>query len=254
MKCGIGTLGFVRSFFGQGVSFPLVYVSFLSSDQSVRKVENMTKRVKGFTANYNGEAIKPGEVMVPFEYTEGDAENIINGDCIKTFKQGGRAFKVVYKAVPSEWEKDAKSALNLIQNEELGHYAVPNSVSMDGARDEYELEFGTSPSVENIVEEQETLAESICFFREKMLLLIEKAPKIGYAVLLTFSGSKGADFSAKLHLGHDGANKVRQVADRILVEGLLNINLDEVGCKRNNYTDIYREEALTLLDEIISDM
>ena len=142
----------------------------------------MKKRVKGFKTNYNGEAIKPGEVMVPFEFTE-DAENITNPDCIKTVKLAGRAFKVVYKAVPSEWEKEANSAFNLIQNEELGHYAVPNSVSMDGARDEYGLEFGQAPSIEDIIEEQETLAESIRFFKEKMLLLIEKAPKIGLSLI-----------------------------------------------------------------------
>lgn len=213
------------------------------------------KRVKkGFTANYNGEAIKPGEVMIPFEYAEGDAENVTNAECIKTVKQGGRAFKVVYKAVPEEWAKDGKGALNLVQNEALGHYAVPNSISMDGARDEYELEFGSAPSVEDILEEQDTLAENIRFFREKMLLLIEKAPKIGYAVLLTFSGSMGADFSTKLRLGHDGANKVRQVADKILIAGLMNIDLDEVGCKKSSYTDIYREEALALLNEILAEM
>ncbi len=101
----------------------------------------MTKKVKkGFTANYNGEAIRPDEVMVPFEYTDGDAENCTNTNCIKTVKMGGRNFKVIYKAVPQEWEKDAKSAFNLIQNEMLGHYAVPNSVSMDAVRDEYEWE------------------------------------------------------------------------------------------------------------------
>ena len=48
----------------------------------------MKKRVKGFKTNYNGEAIKPGEVMVPFEFTE-DAENITNPDCIKTVKLAG---------------------------------------------------------------------------------------------------------------------------------------------------------------------
>lgn len=46
--------------------------------------ENMTKRVKGFAANYNGEVIRPDEVMVPFEFTEVGAENITNPDCIKT--------------------------------------------------------------------------------------------------------------------------------------------------------------------------
>lgn len=80
----------------------------------------MTKRVKGFTANYNGEAIKPNEVMVPFEYTDGDAANCTNTECIKTVKMGGRNFKVIYKAVPQEWEKVAKSAFNLVQNEALG--------------------------------------------------------------------------------------------------------------------------------------
>lgn len=215
----------------------------------------MTKRVKkGFTANYNGEAIKPGEVMVPFEYTVDDADNIMNPDCIKTVKQAGRKFKVVYKAVPSEWEKDAKAALNLIQNEELGHYAIPNSISMDGARDEYELEFGKAPSVEEIVEQQESLAENIRFFKEKMCLLIEKAPKIGYAVLLTFSGSKGADFAERLRLGHDSANKVRQVADKLLVDGLIHMDINAIACKKNNYTELYRAEALALLEEIIADM
>lgn len=66
---------------------------------------------KGFKVNYNGEEIKPGEVMIPFEYTEGDAENCINPECIKTVRQGGRCFKVIYKAVPEEWAKEGKSAM-----------------------------------------------------------------------------------------------------------------------------------------------
>lgn len=37
----------------------------------------MTKRVKRFTTNYNGETIKPNGVIVPFEYTDGDTENWI---------------------------------------------------------------------------------------------------------------------------------------------------------------------------------
>lgn len=76
--------------------------------------------------------------------------------------------------------------------------------------------------------------------------------KIGYAVLLMFNGSKGVEFSEKLRLKHDGANKVRRVAGRILVEGLMNTDLSSISCKRNNYTEVYREEALELLDDIIS--
>lgn len=212
----------------------------------------MSKEVKKFTVNYNGEEIKPDEVMVPFEYTELDAENCSNPDCIKTVRQGGRYFKVIYKAVPQEWAKDAASALNLVQNEELSHYAVPNSVSMDTVGDEYGLELGKSPSAAEVFEKQDSLDENIRIFHEKVMLLIDKAPKIGYAVLLMFNGSKGAEFSEKLRLKHDGANKVRRVAERILLDGLMNTDLSCISCKRNNYTDIYREEAIDLLDEIVS--
>lgn len=212
----------------------------------------MAKEVKKFTVNYNGEAIKPDEVMIPFEYTANDAENCINPECIKTVRQGGRCFKVIYKAVPKEWAKAGKSAFNLVQNEALGHYDIPNSVSMDAVADEYGLEFGKAPSAEEVYEQQESMDETVRIFREKMTLLIEKAPKIGYAVLLMFNGSKGAEFSEKLRLRHDGANKVRQAADRILIEGLLNSDLSSVRCKRSSYTEIYRKEALALLNDIIS--
>lgn len=213
----------------------------------------MTTRVKkGFTANYNGEAIRPGEVMIPFEYTELDAECCTNSECIKTVRAGGRSFKVIYKAVPEKWAKDGKGAFNLAQNEILGHYDVPNSISMDAVGDEYGLEFGKTPSAAELYEEQDEWDENIRIFREKVSLLIEKAPKIGYAVLLIFNGSKGTEFSDKLRLKHDGANKVRQTADKILIDGLMNIDFNTVSCKNNKYTDVYREEALVLLDEIIS--
>lgn len=213
----------------------------------------MTKKdKKGFTVNYNGEEIKPGEVMIPFEYTEGDAENCTNPECIKTVRQGGRCFKVIYKAVPEEWAKEGKAAFNLFQNEVLGHYDVPNSVSMDEVADDYGLELGKAPSAEEVFERKDSLEDNIRIFREKVTLLIEKAPKIGYAVLLMFNGSKGVEFSEKLRLKHDGANKVRRVADHILVEGLMNTDLSSISCKRNNYTEVYREEALALLDDVIS--
>ncbi len=212
----------------------------------------MTTRVKKFTKNYNGETIKPGEVMIPFEFTQLDAENCTNAECIKTVKVGGRSFKVIYKAVPEEWAKEGKRALNLIQNEALGHYNIPNSVSMDALKDEYDLELDFTNSAQEVYKERDSLGENIHIFRQKVTLLIEKAPKLGYAVLLISSGSKGADFSEKLRLKHDAANKARQTADKILKGGLMNMDIDSVVCKKNNYTDIYRQEAYVLLNEIIA--
>lgn len=211
----------------------------------------MTKRVKGFTANYNGEAIKPNEVMVPFEYTDGDAENCTNTECIKTVKMGGRNFKVIYKAVPQEWEKDAKSAFNLVQNEALGHYDVPNSVSMDGLMDEYELELGRTPSVEDTVIEEEYMKETLNTFVELMQMLIKKSAKIGYAVLLMHTGVKGEEFYGKMKLSRNPANLVQKQAETILRSGLAHFNVSDLKGYKNQHDAEYRAEAYKLLDEIV---
>lgn len=212
----------------------------------------MIKRVKkGFTANYNGEVIKPGEVMVPFEFTEDDAENIANPDCIKTVKQAGRTFKVVYKAVPSEWEKVAKSAFNLVQNEALGHYNIPNSVSMDAMMDEYELDIGSTPSAEDISMATEDLNETLKTFVELMHTLIEKSAKIGYAVLLMHIGVKGGEFYGKMKLSRNPANLVQQQAESILHGGLAHLDVNDIKCYKNQYDTEYRAEAYKLLEKIV---
>lgn len=211
----------------------------------------MTKRVKGFAANYNGEVIRPDEVMVPFEFTEVGAENITNPDCIKTVKQAGRTFKVVYKAVPSEWEKDAKSAFNLVQNEQLGHYDIPNSISMDGVKDEYELELGSTPSVEDTFMAEEDLNETLKTFVELVHTLIEKSAKIGYAVLLMHTGVKGEEFYGRMKLSRNPANLLQQQAQSILRGGLANINVSDLKGYKNQYEEEYRAEAYKLLDEIV---
>lgn len=211
----------------------------------------MTKRVKGFAANYNGEVIRPDEVMVPFEFTEEGAENTTNPDCIKTVKQAGRTFKVVYKAVPCEWEKVAKSAFNLVQNEALGHYDIPNSVSIDGVKDEYELELGSTPSVEDTVLAAEDLNETLKTFVELMQTLIDKSAKIGYAVLLMHTGVKGEEFYGRMKLSRNPANLLQQQAQSILRGGLANINVSDLKGYKNQYEEEYRAEAYKLLDEIV---
>lgn len=212
----------------------------------------MASRVKkGFTANYNGEDIRPDEVMIPFEYTAGDGENCTNPECIKTVKQAGRKFKVIYKAVPQEWEKVGKSAFNLVQNEALGHYDVPNSVSMDGLMDDYELELGRTPSAEDAVMAAEDVKETLNTFVELMQTLIEKSAKIGYAVLLMHTGVKGEEFYRKMKLSRNPANQVQQQAESILRSGLAHVNISDLKGYKNQHEDEYRAEAYKLLEEIM---
>lgn len=170
--------------------------------------------------------------MIAFEYTELDAENCTNVECIKILHKAGRSFKVIYKAVPEEWENVGKRGFNLVQNEILGHYDIPNSFSVDEDQDTYEKEAEVYLSTEDKIVEREEFDENVVLFRKKMQHFIEKAPKIAYGVLLVYSGSKGADFAAKLRLKHEGGNNVRKVAEEILYNGLMNLDVELVQCKK----------------------
>ena len=212
-------------------------------------MENADKR--GFEVNYNGEVIKPGEVMVPFEYTVGEAANCTNPECIKTLRQGGKNFKAIYKAVPEEWAKDAKAAFNLVENETLGYYAISNSVSMDSAKDEYNLDLVSVQSAEAAVMEEYDRDETLNTFIELMNTLIQKSAKIAYAVLLLHTGIKGEAFYDRMKLSRNPANLVRQQAKDILCKGLANLDVASLRGYKNQFEEEYRAEAYKLLDQII---
>ena len=214
----------------------------------------MTKQVKKFTKNYNGQEIKTGEVMVPFEFTELDAENCINPECIKTVSVGPHKAKVIYKAVGEKWEKKAKSALNLVTNEKAGKYDFPNSFSMDGARDDYELECATTPSIEEIMIQREEFNENVRWYVDEMQELIGHCPKMGYAVLLVQSQVKGEAFYDKMLLSRGAANRIRQQAEEILFEGLKHLDITAIKCYKSPHDDVYREEAMKLLAAIVSEL
>lgn len=207
--------------------------------------------MKTFTRNYNGEPIKANEVMVPFEYTELDAKTVTNPECISSITVGKKSFRVIYKAVDQAWEKDARAAFNLYQNEELGHYAVPNSVSRDALEDDYELELVSAPSAEDIIMAAESTKETVNTFVELVSRVIEKSPKIGYAVLLLHTGVKGAEFYEKMRLAKYPGNRVRQEAEEILKGGLANFDVDSYKGYKSQFNDIYKEEAYALLNVII---
>ena len=212
----------------------------------------MTNRVKSITRNYNNEPLKPGEVLVPTMYDAAFAKsNCTNPDCVKTITVAGRNFKVLYIAVPESVAKAARSSFNLALNEKLGHYAVPNSVSLDQLADDFDLNLAIVPSPEDVLIEQENKAETAAMFADLVHHLIDHSPKHGLAALLLLNDVKGAEFHEKMHLGHDAANTVRKQSADLLKAGLANINLDELHAKRSKHSDYYREEAYRLLDALL---
>lgn len=223
----------------------------MKSDKTSTISNKAAKKV--ITHNYNGEALKPGEVLVPIMYDAAFVkENCTNPECIKSIHKGGRCFKVMYMAVPEELAQLKLSSFNLELNELLGHYFVPNSVSMDQVSDEYDLDLGSVPSPEDEMMARETKQETGELFSDLIHHLIDRSPKHGLAALLLLNGSKGVKFQEEMHLGHDAANTVRKQAEGYLKAGLANINMDEIQFKKSKHTDYYRKEAYRLLDVLMA--
>lgn len=202
--------------------------------------------------NYDGKEIKANEVLVPTMYDEEFAKAYCtNPDCIRTITVAGRKFKVMYVAVSKECEKAAKSSFNLCVNEALGHYTVPNSVSMDNLQDDYDLNLATTPSPDEISAKKEHYQETLDKLVSLLKSLIEKSPKHGLAILLRMFEVKGKSFQEELHLGHDAANTVRKQVDEYLAQGLGNIDINSIKSRKSKNNDLYKVKAYRILDTLI---
>ena len=216
----------------------------------MKKADVTGKPEHKLTHNYDGRPLEPGEVLVPMVHDDLFIEhNVTNTENIKFVKINGVKKKVVYTAVPVEWAQDAKGQLNLEMNEELGHYSVPNSISMDAASDDYDWDLASTASVEDEVMRKEESRDNLEFLRQ----LVMKAPKLGYAVLLTLDGVKGEEFYERMHLSRTAASRIQQMAKDILKEGVANFDLDKFVLYRSKLDTTYVEEALALLDLLIEE-
>lgn len=204
------------------------------------------------TRNYNSEELKPNEVLVPTMYDEAFAKACCtNPECIKTIPVGGKNFKVMYIAVPEEIASAARNSFNLAVNEQLGHYAVKNSVSPDQMTDDYDFDLASVPSAEDEVLERFERDETADLIADTLHHLIERSPKHGLAALLLINNIKGNEFHEKMHLGHDAANTVRRQTKEMMKQGLANIDIDEIRAKHSKHTEYYIKEANRLLDALL---
>ena len=124
-------------------------------------------------------------------------------------------------------------------------------LSMDMLEDEYGMALASAPSAEDLLMEQEDTNETVATFVELVSSVIEKSPKIGYAVLLLHTGVKGEEFYGKMRLTHGPANRVRQEAESILKDGLANFDVNSITGYKNQFNDVYKEEAYALLNAIV---
>lgn len=203
------------------------------------------------TRDYDGRILGDDEVLVKIPYNDVFAkENVTNPDCIGHLTKAGRSIKTMSVAVPKDSEKLAKAQLNFVQNEELGHYQKKDTDYVDWELDEKAQALYTTPSAEDIYFAEAPDDENIINFRRRMDGIIEKAPKVGYAMLIMMENPslKGERFYAKMQMGRSAASDVKQIAEEYLKTVLRrkDVKVEKMNAsKRDGY---YRSEAYRLLE------
>src|SRR5574344_1230867 len=71
------------------------------------------------------------------------------------------------------------------------------------------------------------------------------------SILHSICYSKGEEFYGKMRLTHGPANRVRQEAESILKDGLANFDVNSITGYKNQFNDVYKEEAYALLNAIV---
>lgn len=218
----------------------------------------MTK--KNVTVNYNGEPLKADEVLVFTPYDEADVQNnVINKDSIVTITKAGKSVLAVLKAVPKEFEAEAKAQFNTWQREQLpkpteGRCMIPQpdgtykecpkkngdnrvsctncpnkgkydrrliaKISLDEYQDEKGFTLLKSPAADEVLIEKENLSEAQKRIVAKFEAMMEKSPKHCLAMLLMGMGYKGEEFATRMHLKHDAANRIRNQVLGTAPEGI----------------------------------
>lgn len=197
--------------------------------------------------NYNGEPLKPNEVLVPVNKDDlFIEENVTNPNSIITLNVAGQSFRAVLMAVDKKDEAVARAQYNHWQNDILGHYGHRMDEESIEDRQERELpEHGSAPSAESISEELFLLVDL-------MNCLIKKAPQLAYAALLNMYGTNQDEFEEKMRLKNHRAYETINAAHDLIVamfkEGIENVPVKVNKTKNDEY---YREEAQALLEVII---
>ena len=170
---------------------------------------------KNNVRDYDGRILNDDEVLVGIPCDELYAqENITNPDCPSSMPMAGRRFKAMLVAVQKEFEKEGKAQMKYDTNEKLGHYSQKNTDDVDWNQDEKAQALYTTPSAEDVYFAQALGDENIINFKRRMKNIIEKAPRVGYAMLIIMEDPslKGERFYTKMQLGRSEASKIEGVA------------------------------------------
>lgn len=205
------------------------------------------------TTDYNGQPIPEGYVLVPMEYNPLFFDGNENAQAnVRELLKAGRIFKVIYVAVPEEFAAISKSQFNFVQNEQLGHYDIPNSLSMDRLSDDFELEHATTKSAEEELIDSEEKAEKVAAFVAALEHLIEHSPQLGLAAILDLLGKKGEEFASEMGVTHNKANEYHNTVSSLINQGLTNVDIEAIRTRRSPRHEEYLAKAYKLLDELLS--
>ena len=202
--------------------------------------------------NYNGEALRPGEVLVRSPYEARlDRDSVTNRASLVTVSLAGRRVPAVLRAVPAEFAPVARAQFNSWQRDFL---PKQEKLSLDHVLEAHGLDLTDAPAADDGSEEACALTEARQRLRETAAALLERSPRHCLALLLMGLGYKGAAFAGRMRLKHDAASRVRRqilalAPDRI--SSLAELDLEGLHVNRTGDTDYYRAEAEKALEELL---
>lgn len=209
---------------------------------------------KNNVRDYDGRILNDDEVLVGIPYDELYAkENITNPDCPSSMSMAGRRFKAMLVAVQKEFEKEGIAQMNYDTNEKLGHYSQKNTDDVDWNQDEKAQALYTTPSAEDVYFAQALGDENIISFKRRMKSIIEKAPRVGYAMLIIMEDPslKGERFYTKMRLGRSEASRIEGVAKECIHKVLHHKDVELKKMNKTRKDDFYRNEADRLIDVVV---
>ena len=200
--------------------------------------------------NYDNRPLEDDEELVPYFKNEADASNLKNPDSTFSFRIGSNRVTAVFTAFKKGIEADmARSQFYSYINDLNGHFHCSGCKSLEGLKEEHDLENGSDEL--NPARNFEMIENAVRIVER----LTNEAPQLLAAVVFHREGLTGKEFAEAMRVSHDRSaaiqNKLSLLLRWMMVEGYDTVDLNVRATKHDQY---YRQVITEHLSEILDDL
>lgn len=210
----------------------------------------MKKRENRTNLNYNNEPLAADEELVLYFKNEADTANLKNPDSTVSFIIGTARVTAVLTAFKKGIEAEtARKQFYSYINDLNGRFHCAKSTSLEGLREQHDLEKGS-----NALNPEYTL-EMVENATKIVERLTNEAPQLMAAVIFHREGLTGKEFEKAMHISHDRSaaiqNKLSHVLHRMMTEDYDAVDLNVRATKHDQY---YKMVIIEHMNEILDEL